>query len=154
MYPIKDEREKQQIEVVFGLTGGELNDAPLRYAYGKRSADVAPPQFRRGWARYFYDGVPDYDSRQRKHGGDYITIVACEVFGQMPRKIQARGRTWIKVARYGHSGEAECSEFGSSVRESQTDDHGRCILCDEEDVHGHVYLGDGYAEIVYKAKGS
>jgi len=178
MYLVIDEKEKQQIEEVFTLTGGELADKPLRYAWIAKDAktwaynrekgvgfwvDEPTYEIRRSWARYYYDGVPEYVEREfSRKGGDYITIVEDESFCPMPRKIRARGREWVKVARYGSSGETECP---AKQADEEGDDHewahkligddGLCKLCEEPPgSHSFIYIGDGWGEVVYKAKGS
>ena len=50
---------------------------------------------------------------------------------------------WEQIASYGSSGEAECWCCGSD-REEET-----CLLCEGD---GIVYIGEGWAEVVYRRK--
>jgi hypothetical protein len=150
MYPVEDANEKRQIEEVFGLTGGELADAPLRYAYHVEPGGPGDEPVKRRWARYFYDGRPAYEERRAQESGSFITIVACELFGTMPRVIQARGKRWRKVASYTVSGETECP--GKAAEDVVT--AVRCSYCEADvgEEHGMIYIGDGWSEVVYRAR--
>lgn len=159
--PVDDKAERSQVEEVFGLTGGELADAPLRY-FG--ATDVGPNRdplpTHRWWARYWYEGRPDY--LPTSHRGSWITLVECELYGSLPSRIQAHGRKWRKIARYASSGETECPgrmDNGSDdllkVDESDcADDSECCTYCDEEigEPHGYIYLGDGWGETIYYSR--
>ena len=151
MYPIVDDVEKAQVKIVFGLTGGELEAAPLRYLRPKTWHDGTPTgEHKRAWARYWYVGSPDYaPAIARWWNGDVITIVIDEMFGSTPKKIRARGKVWRKVARYTSSGKAECYYAGSVNNEDAA-----CPICEAEigDRHGYAYLGDGWSEVVYVAR--
>lgn len=149
MYPEIDRNEREQIEWVFGLTGGELNDKPLRYA--NLVCCMKHPEYERHWAPYFYDGVPEYARRiEYKLGGSFMTVVHCALYGsEMPRVIYAGGKRWRKIATYTSSGETECpgKDFDSPSRP--------CPLCEarEGEEHGMIYIGEGWAEVVYRARG-
>lgn len=125
-----DDTERQEIEWVFMLTGGELNDAPW------------------GGFAYNYDGVPewaasDFDDR---FDHEYRTIIGCFVYGSPPEQIVDAEGVWELRATFASSGEAECP-----LRPEVVEDE-RCPLCDEPsgEPHGYIYLGDGWAEAVYR----
>jgi hypothetical protein len=89
----KQEIERQQVEYVFGLTGGELADE--------------------SWAgfAYWYEGVPewaqeDFKGRQTHWATTtYRTVIALDqCYGFNPPTIEG----WEFVRSYGHSGETEC----------------------------------------------
>lgn len=151
MYPIMDANERAQVEIVFGLTGGELEDRPLRFLGDTRWSDGTPRgEPRRWWRRWWYTGVPDYAQEiERRLGGEFLTIVSDELLGKLLTRILARGKIWRKVARYGHSGEAACYMEGEINTENKT-----CSICGENPGkrHGYVYLGDGWSETVYRAR--
>lgn len=163
MYPEMDKIEKEQVEWVFSLTGGELADAPLRFAEVKtepyRMAGGLKGSVltvRRWWRRWWYDGVPEYARRDLTGGWDdqnYITIVTDCLFGEPPKKIIAKGKVWRRVAVYTSSGEGECPGHGRAVAEDEAKD-GRCPLCEDPvgKEHGMIYLGDGWAEVVYRTR--
>ena len=153
MYPIVDTKEKMEVQEVFGLTGGELEDRPLRFLGEKRwqSDGSGTGEWSRRWARYWYTGSPDYAPKiERRWRGDVMTIVTCELFGTLPTKIFAKGKRWRKVARFASSGEVECPWKDT---DPVGDEDGPCNLCDAiGGAHGYIYLGDGWSESVYVAR--
>jgi hypothetical protein len=163
-YPEIDKNEKTQIEEVFRLGGGELSDKPLRYAICKvlDSAKVWGTliDIERRWARYFYDGAPSYIEREwaRKFDGTFLTIVTCEMFGEMPKRIMTSdGRVWRKVRTFRSSGETECPWQGVAEEDRpdpQTWEGDCCPLCEEGkgEEHGMIYIGEGWAEVVYRTR--
>ena len=154
MYPKQDPKEQAQIEEVFGLTGGELEDRPLRFLGERRweSTGEGTGVWSRRWARYWYKGSPDYAQEiERRWRGAVITIVAGEIFGKLPNKIFAQGKRWRKVARFSTSGEVACPLQGTYSEDDQDD--GPCPLCDAiGGAHGYIYIGDGWSETVYGAR--
>ncbi len=148
MYPVDDAPERAQVESVFGLTGGELEDKPLRYLEAKLWHDGEPTgEHARRWARYWYRGAPDY-APELERLGDVITIVWDRLYaGIAPPKIRAQGREWRKVGDFRSSGEAPCLDAGSVAQET-------CTICEAEpgDRHGYVYVGDGWYETIYRAR--
>lgn len=174
MYPEKDTIERERVEWVFGLTGGELSDAPLRYVEIRvtpRNANFPPRvccsrpdiDVRRGWAPYWYEGVPDYSEiKEHTHNGSFLTIVndsGSYGTAQLPRVIYAHGRRWRRVASYASSGEHDCPEgrdvtVGSEMRDGEIPPE-LCPLCEAErgELHGCIYLGDGWQEVVYYSRG-
>jgi hypothetical protein len=148
-YPKIDQNEQEQIMEVFRLTGGELADKPLRYL----PVDGDDPEERR-WARYFYDGAPPYIEwgLEFKLGGTFLTIVTCELYGEMPKRIMTSdGRVWRKVRTFRSSGEAECPCKGVDTEDLPK---GTCPLCaaKEGEEHGMIYIGEGWAEVVYRTR--
>jgi hypothetical protein len=146
----EDDAERQQVEWVFGLTGGELDDEPWN-----------------GF-RYNFEGVPDWarpDFKDR-YDREYRTVVSCFLYGGPPERIVDASGEWTLQATYGSSGETECplrdiapeeQEAIYAHREKQFNlPHiERCFLCDEErgDDHGYIYLGDGWADCVFRLEG-
>lgn len=131
-------QDRAQVEQVFGLTGGELADTPWIVD---------------GWTfTFWYEFPPEYAEREFDYTArNYRTAVRDIMFGAPPDRLG----TWTKVATFQNSGEAECpgkSEDIDIVRVEQCGDDGReCYYCGGNvgAPHGYVYLGDGWAEIVY-----
>lgn len=151
--------EREQVEFVFGLTGGELDDEPIEFFLLPRERwEHVNPVTR----HYTYDGVPEwagsdfpdkYDS-----GVSYFTIVEAGIdYGSiLTEAIQfADGKVWVKVEQYVHSGETECPAGScgddETVGEDSTEGFAECPLCGEKagEKHGYIYVGPG-AETVYK----
>lgn len=152
-------KDRACIELVFGLTGGELADEPWVI---EREGDNP-------WVNHFwYENVPEWAESEFPEWPirNYRTIVRDTMFGAPPDRLE----TWTKVATYMNSGETECPgrqedsfstpkgvHFEKSandvplVRADQCDGGNRCYYCEEKigDEHGYIYLGDGWAEIVY-----
>jgi hypothetical protein len=94
--------ERQCVEYVFSLTGGELDDKP-RVVYD----DPACTDERT--FRYTYDGAPEYDSAHaRDFDHTYMTVVSCCAHGSEPEALYEAGTRWTKVATFSSSGETEC----------------------------------------------
>jgi hypothetical protein len=138
---------RQQVEQVFGLTGGELSDAAWLVL------DEAGTE--RAYA-YWYEGPPEWAAHDfaDRYDADYRTVIGCCLFGAPPATIEDDAGTWTRVAGFVNSGEAECPW-------SQADDcdaraQRPCELCAtaEGEAHGHIYLGDGWCEVVYKRQAS
>lgn len=139
--------ERQCVEEVFCLGGGELYDT----AWEAVDVDGEPaPQ------RYWYCDPPEYAGADfdDKHTAEYRTVVCCCLFGMPDEELFYRGRKWTRVGSYTSSGEAECraGQDGDGVDHAVTDE--RCPHCAEAkgDAHGYIYLGDGWAEVVYRAE--
>jgi hypothetical protein len=142
--------ERDQVAEVFGLTGGELEDEPWIPTYVTDTYnEVRPVTF-----TYWYQGVPEYaeeDFTDWSWGG-YRTVCRDEIFGQMPATVTDDEGTWRVVARYSSSGEIECPgrQFDNEVSPFPFP----CPYCeataDDTDGHGYIYIGDGWAEIVYR----
>lgn len=116
--------ERQQIEVVFGLGGGELADPP-------------DPQFPDEWDgvfAYWYEGPPEYCARDYADHWDreYRTAIVYELFGRA-----ATPDGWERVAYFVSSGENDCWCEGDAD----------CPVCEGD---GLVYIGDGHCEVVYR----
>lgn len=116
--------ERQQIELVFCLGGGELDDEG---AHG---------------FTYTYDGVPSYMTPPDDlyaPGVTYWTAVYCELYGQA-KTPEGHER----IAHFTSSGETQC-ECGHDL---SPDGPGQdCPLCEGD---GLVYIGDGWREIVFR----
>jgi len=139
-----DQNERAQVEQVFALTGGELNDQPFQ-AWSDASRDGAPLSF-----AYNYDGAPEYSDLPDRYETEYITIVSDCLFGSESDVLyQANGVRWIKVASFRSSGETECP---CKQGDCDGDDDRPCPLCEAQqgEAHGYVYLGDGWCETVYR----
>lgn len=146
--------EKQCVEFVFGLTGGELSDKPLEY--------VAPPEEPKRTASetlsftYHFDGVPewattDYPDVYNNHV-EYFTVVQDCLWGLPPETITVAGKLYTRANDYRSSGETECPCVGCD-EEPYPDKV--CPLCERAvgEEHGHIYLGDGWCEVVYRHDG-
>ena len=143
--------DKEQVEWVFGLTGGELYDRPWEPYASKDGGDY----FKLESFRYWYDDKPDYVS-DLSRDDEYRTVVYCCLFGSTPDKLYDRGFRFEKVASYVSSGECPCpcadSEEATEERASWADDH-KCPLCEctKDEDSPHIYIGDGWCEVVYRA---
>lgn len=158
--------ERERVEWVFGLTGGELEDE--------------------AWEgnRYWFDGPPEYGGEdfrdQYAPGVEYRTVVRNALYAPSRQEIQGEptakgpGPSWRLVRTFTSSGETECPGRGDTSGETLlvgghlapglrkmetvgaykvgavTD--GRCPLCEAEkgQPHGFIYLGEGWVEVVYR----
>src|SRR3982751_2784057 len=94
--------ERESVEWVFGLTGGELDDKPVTYTYDGGE----------GVFHYTFDGVPDYASSDfddlHSNDCDYFTAVTCQLYGAAPDEITVGGKRYTQVSSFVSSGETEC----------------------------------------------
>lgn len=135
---------KEQVEAVFHLGGGELSDE----AWGVRESREGVVQWH--YFYHWYEGPPEYARQDYpdRHDVSYRTVVRDCLFGLPPEKLEDEDGTWFRVDHFTASGEAECP-----LRDCDEEgEHLPCKLCEgsEEDGHGHIYLGDGWAEVLYK----
>jgi hypothetical protein len=156
--------EREQIEQVFSLTGGELMDVAWvpQYMNGRVSHQYLTPVV----FTYWYQDVPEYVERSYsdpiRPGGIYRTVVRNEMFGMVPETVTDDEGTWKVVARYSTSGECECPYQHDDDPPVPTKEH-PCPLCaadgspawqspsnTDAGEHGVIYIGEGWAEIVYR----
>jgi hypothetical protein len=158
---IEQRYERMQVEHVFGLTGGELEDKPLTF--------IAPTKFDgeqpRTW-RYHYDGPPEWAAREdfpdhNERDVWYFTLIEIGVSYESyaPEWVRFEdGTTYYRMCQYVHSGETECTwnvdddgNEGARVGEGCTKGLHECPMCGEKagEEHGYIYLGDS-TETVYK----
>jgi hypothetical protein len=138
--------EKQRVEEVFGLTGGELSDKP----WEPFALDEGGEHAERQCYRYHYDGAPSYASEF--DDSVYCTVVVDCLFGGEPEVLYEKGYRYERVASFTSSGETECP-CADMRREGDCGDvPDPCPLCEEEasDETTHIYLGDGWCEVVYR----
>ena len=150
-----DPYEREQIELVFCLGGGELSDEPWTYEYtpklyGYKGEDDSP---RKGVYHYWYECAPEYSGGQEKipvgatqgsydeddEGNlwEWCTAITNVTFG--PAQVPIG---WEFVAQFVSSGEATCGcEWAEHI---ETED---CPVCEGG---GIVYLGEGMAEVVFR----
>lgn len=171
--------ERQEVEEVFYLGGGELSDEPwiytkwiqLRPDWGigqKQEHTSTTPYLFRHW----YDGVPEYATSDFKDSSDeeYRTACYCRLYGGPSvgdTIIDSDGNTWECASWFPTSGETECpfiqmtdddeadGEEGSLVNELHCinpEQPDCCFLCEESrgEPHRYIYLGDGWGEGVFK----
>jgi len=135
------EIERAQIEWVFALTGGELGDAPWRVIAADGTAEEFP---------YWYEGPPEYDdARQQRtrRGAVYRTVVMDISYGLPPNVVtDADGSAWTRDGHFTSSGEAACPGQDDPAASLP------CDLCEEDAAHGIIYIGDGWAEVVYEVE--
>ncbi len=136
--------EKERIEQVFGLTGGELETSPWKC----QSRENPELSIDREWSfAYWYEGVPEYAKRdfEDPHDGCHRTVVTECVFGAPPAVLEDEDGRWYRVQSYSSSGETQCSWEGCEDAEENLP----CKICEGEDEHGCIYLGEGWCEVVY-----
>lgn len=116
--------EREQIEQVFRLTGGELANEPWQY---ERSERIGPrTNLREGdscrdgdkpWGyQYWYDGCPDYCERHEREryedGSSQVVTLISWGGGYMDAPdawiIDVDGVAWELMAYFSNSGETEC----------------------------------------------
>jgi hypothetical protein len=162
--------EREQVEHVFGLTGGELSDRAWHYVAEKVSqvdgkpftpANERVPMDETSACRlfhYWYDGAPEYvASEYRNETREIRTVVCCALFGMPPAIMwdAATGDRWARIADFRSSGETGCpgqqEDGGNLVTDAHTAGSERCVLCDEEKgaPHGMIYIGEGWGEFLY-----
>jgi hypothetical protein len=149
--------ERMQVEEVFRLGGGELEDKSWGYLAQSTYHDgslfeptgrTSEAHLIHGAFRYHYDGVPDYVAGELEAAHpsrDLRTVVYCALFGMPTTFYDAKdGSRWERVAFYGSSGETECPTHGETADED-------CQLCEapKGEKHSMIYLGDGWGEAVY-----
>jgi hypothetical protein len=150
--------ERAQVAEVFGLTGGELMDVAWvpNYLKGGAAAPYGIPVWKVVVFTYWYQGTPDYSfdaDWNNVPGQTCRTVCQDEMFGMVPETVTDSEGRWKIVARYLNSGETECpwrdSDPGEAVQAAGSDP---CPLCGEalDQPHGYIYIGDGWAEIVYR----
>jgi len=135
--------EREQVEWVFHLTGGELEDEP--------------------WSgqKYWYEGVPDYIGDAFTNDPEdtvYRTIVMQALYANVPEELDSEEGMYTFTGKAEtSSGETECphrddADNGKLVVSGQCGDDGRCELCHElkGDHHKYIYLGDGWTEAVFR----
>lgn len=173
-------QEREQVEWVFRLTGGELETEPWEPwqqtesdVDGKplydaiRTPTVHLDGMRQTIERYWYEGAPDYDEEHGdRSGGTFRTVVwPGGTINAPQREYYDSQGVWILVATFGSSGEVDCplrdwdpdtrtdavSTRAVSAAEAQRGD-GECYLCGEQEgeEHGYIYLGSCGYEAVYE----
>lgn len=151
--PEPEGNEREQVQQVFGLTGGELMD--VEWETHLPHVETHSVTF-----TYWYHGVPEYvsESLQFPISQTYRTVCESELYGMVPERVTDDEGTWKVVARYSTSGEVECPCRNSDNPDAVSVDN-PCPLCGAdgtdaypitEPVHGYIYIGDGWAEIVYR----
>ena len=147
VYTNEAQKELEQVEMVFGLTGGELADGSW------------------GGHGYWYEGAPDwalddfkkyYENTFRTtvtFGGGYLPYPSKEI-------VDPDGTVWTLVKTYTNSGETSCPVCGDGTdtfEEEFTEQYGHapgpedeCGLCENKvkDMPGYISIGEGY-EAVY-----
>jgi hypothetical protein len=147
---------RSQVECVFGLGGGELHVTHGRF-----------PDPWDGQIEFWYLGPPDYAEDLK--GAERINCPACDGHhdhddGECPEcdgtgHLDLEIRTaildclfgfpdppegWEMIATFSSSGEAEC---WACRADGEGEPDPACQLCDGG---GHVYIGDGWHEVVYR----
>lgn len=133
----EEQVERVQIEAVFYL------DDELHTSH---------PEFLDEWdgiVRWWYDGVPEYagsDFGPEYEDREFRTAILCEIYGSGEPP-----EGWERIRSYPSSGETECPACTGEETVANTDYRGDpdCVLCEGS---GYVYLGDGWAEVVFARK--
>jgi hypothetical protein len=139
--------EREQIESVFGLGGGELNSDPWVVKADDREISYL----------YNYDGPPEYADFDDRHDRDYVTVVTQALYSPIePILTSADGSIYRLRADYSSSGETECCYRSGApedaIVKAEQAHNGECPYCATPvgEAHGHIYIGDGWIEAVYR----
>jgi len=172
----EEAKEREEIEQVFSLTGGELEDKPWHYVrwvqqrpdWGKDQKQEHDYKSDPGKLRFWYEGVPDYaggDFKDQYHPRvEYRTAVydrSCGHIGPDDLIEDDDGSIWRCVAWFASSGEVQCPLWDNDEGDHLVKDEDCknpdmpdvCYLCEHDvhgDEHGYIYLGDGWGEGVFK----
>lgn len=166
--PEPESNERAQVEQVFGLTDGDLEESAWVPTYQRETWNFNADATGNHMAKiiettpftftYWSQGVPEYvqseyDAMPLSYAPTYRTVIRNEMFGQVPETVTDDEGTWTVVARYSTSGETECPlrHEGRTTTVSRYSEV-NCSLCDAApgEAHSYVYIGDGWAEIVYR----
>ena len=159
--------ERECVEWVFGLTGGELMDRPwvvVTLRKNPEDADVSDEEMGEPYTNpYWYSGVPKWVAREIPHQDvyDFRTIVRCVSHGGAYARLwdPFTNEAWELVETFTSSGETQCPLHDVEDAPETAYENGRCVYCEAERItkrgedvtkHGHIYLGDGWAELVYR----
>lgn len=127
--------ERDQVAHVFGETGGDLQDES--WVATELATGLS-------WIfHYWTEFVPEYAASDFDDGADYRTVIRDNLFGEPPTDLEGG---WHKVATFASSGESECPAGAGTPSPTP------CPLCEAPAgiEHGYVYIGDGWAEVVYR----
>lgn len=172
--------EREQIAQVFGLTGGDLHEAnpkypdewdgKIKYWYNGRpdyATDLGEPEF---------EDCTHCDGTGYEPGSDDDYCSVCEGAGRFDHEVRTAvlfclwgvpeaPEGWVQIGMYSSSGEVECMNCGPGTdwdgsrdqKIAEIDNPGGtntcyqgkpdCPLCEGS---GYIYIGDGYAEVVYQ----
>jgi len=143
--------DRERIACVFMLDGGELHEADERF-----------PDEWDGMISYWYEGTSDYATELGNLDEARTALLDC-LFG-----YPEPPKGWTQVASFRSSGERECWWCGPGTGWDGTTEQGRareaepvtpptgyrskqdCPLCEGD---GHIYLGEGWCEVVYARRG-
>ena len=155
----EEEIERQQIECVFCLDGGELHEANAEF-----------PDEWDGVIAYWYEGPPDYATEFKDcdrvdcpvcngEGRDDNDedCVNCDGYGHLDYTVRTAiiqalwgfpepPKGYEQIGSFTTSGEADCWRCGAGTGNEETHREG-CPLCEGD---GLIYIGDGYAEVIYR----
>lgn len=167
----EQEIERIQVEQVFMLTGGELEDKSATFPKAE-DEDGSPRASPYSFA-YWFTGVPEYAAsdfglRYSANNPDYFTAIdLAPVYGSPPHRLtDTDGSVWELVQTYANSGETACPFGEMGLGDMVTRDHAQltpklpglvkgrkavCPFCEARigEPHGYIYIGD-CAERVYK----
>lgn len=160
--------ERESVEEVFRLTGGELETKPWEPWIPAHPLD-ADDLLRIAWHgfgpgsnqtifRYWYEGVPDYVGRNEFpdiHDTEYRTVVTDLLYQSSvlaENGCLRDGAEWKRVRVFQSSGETRCPGAYHEDGDEPVVDADGCPYCEEKpgEEHGYIYLGDGWAEVVYR----
>ena len=159
--------EKEQVEWVFHLTGGELEDEPWVF---REDSEPGDPVAIGSQYNYWYEGIPDWvrvgDLTRRDHYGNIIGEAVVDTdtcrtvihyggsYGFPPMKIKG----WKQVAQYDSSGETDCPMCGAGLGADDIEEifanltGDECPMCENDQVGiapGSLSIGDGWSQVIY-----
>ena len=142
------EIERECVEEVFRLTGGELNDKPW-------VVFCDPELTEEDRLAYSYDGTPEWADEANDTDHTYVTVVSDCSHGEEPEKLYTKGSRYEQVQTFVSSGECECPFKHVNEDDVDEDDPSKtrpCVYCEAQagEEHGYIYLGEGWCETVYR----
>jgi len=123
--------EREAVEMVFGLGGGELHE------HNENFPDEWDERF-----QYWYEGKPDYLSLTELGANldTELRTAVCNCLFGWPKEPPG----WVQVMGCSSSGETTCDCRYEHEDETPIRD---CPLCEGDEL---IYIGDGWCEVVYK----
>lgn len=151
-FDAEQQLDRQRLELVTGLTGGELMDQPWFYLKDNGQAPhvvedkmVWTEDWFLGVFIDWYEGAPEYDEERNRSLKTYRTAVLSSCYTLPAAEIIDSEGVWKMVAHDVGSGEAGCYCQDTTETDSP-EKQNPCVLCEGD---GFVYVGQ-VIEVVYE----